>query len=33
VVALALVAGVCVALIAYETVRFREARARLRTAV
>ena len=33
VVALALVAAVCVALIAYETVRFREARARLRTAV
>jgi low temperature requirement protein LtrA len=33
VVALALVVGVCVALIAYETLRFREARARLRTAV
>jgi len=32
VVSLALVAGVCVALIAYETLRFREARARLRTA-
>ncbi len=33
VIAVALVAGVCVALIAYETVRSREARARLRTAV
>jgi low temperature requirement protein LtrA len=33
VVALALVAGVCVALIAYETLRFRQARARWRTAV
>ena len=33
VVAVALVAGVCVALIAYETLRSREARARLRTAV
>ena len=33
VVALALVAGVCVALIAYETLRFKEARARIRTAV
>ena len=32
VVSLALVAAVCVALIAYETLRFREARARLRTA-
>jgi len=32
VVSLAFVAGVCVALIAYETLRFREARARLRTA-
>ena len=32
VVSLALVAGVCVALIAYETLRFRAARARLRTA-
>jgi low temperature requirement protein LtrA len=32
VVSLALVAGVCVALIAYETLRFRQARARLRTA-
>jgi low temperature requirement protein LtrA len=32
VVALALVAGVCVALIAYEALRFRGARARLRTA-
>jgi low temperature requirement protein LtrA len=32
VVAVALVAGVCVALIAYEALRFREARARLRTA-
>ena len=32
VASLALVAGVCVALIAYETLRFREARARLRTA-
>ncbi|MGH3010360.1 MAG: low temperature requirement protein A [Gaiellaceae bacterium] len=33
VVALALVVGICVALIAYETLRFREARARIRTAV
>jgi low temperature requirement protein LtrA len=33
VVSLALVAGVCVALIAYETLRYREARARIRTAV
>ena len=33
VVAVALVAGVCVALIAYETLRSREARAHLRTAV
>ena len=33
VVAVALVTGVCVALIAYETLRSREARARLRTAV
>ena len=33
VIAVALVAGVCVALIAYETVRSKEARARLRTAV
>jgi low temperature requirement protein LtrA len=33
VVALALVAGVCVALIAYETLRFRQTRARWRTAV
>jgi low temperature requirement protein LtrA len=32
VVALGLVAGVCVALIAYEAVRFREGRARLKTA-
>ena len=33
VVSLALVAGVCVALIAYETLRFRQTRARIRTAV
>ena len=33
VVAVALVAGVCVALIAYETLRSRETRARLRAAV
>ena len=33
VVSLALVAGVCVALIAFETLRYREARARMRTAV
>jgi low temperature requirement protein LtrA len=33
VVALALVAAVCVALIAYETLRFKETRARIRTAV
>jgi low temperature requirement protein LtrA len=32
VVSLALVAGVCIGLIAYETLRFREARARLRAA-
>jgi hypothetical protein len=33
VVAVTLVASVCVALIAYETLRHREARARIRTAV
>jgi low temperature requirement protein LtrA len=33
VVSLALVAGVCVALIAYEALRFRQTRARIRTAV
>jgi low temperature requirement protein LtrA len=33
VVSLALVAGVCVAFVAYETVRYRAARARLRTAI
>ena len=33
VVALGLVAAVCVALVAYETLRFGEARARIRTAV
>jgi hypothetical protein len=32
-VALTLVTGVCASLIAYETLRYREARARLRTAV
>jgi hypothetical protein len=33
VVAIALVAAVCTALIAYETLRFRTARAAMRTAV
>jgi hypothetical protein len=33
VVALALVAAVCVTFVAYEALRFRDARARLRTAV